>query len=340
VGHEYRQDDLPSIAMAPDGTVWVAWLSFDGSRDDIALRFYKSGEWENLQWVPATSGDSWLPQVAVDTANRVWVVWSQQVDSHWGLYARRFDPARQEWSALERWSRDPLPDINPRVWSDGKGRAAVVWQGFRGHSPPSKMASCNIFLRTLEDEKWSEEVRITHREANDWEPSVAMDSKGTVWVAYDSYKNAHYDVFLIPVQGGRVGEEMTVAGTPRFDARATLAVDPLDRVWVAWESGHAHWGKDQGRILGKRGEGVPLGGFREPQIRCYEGGKWLEPQAPLAGVFGGADTYQPHVFSDGTGSVWVVAKVRKFATHRPPCRKRRRSGKGGYRGHWATGSIG
>ena len=34
VGHEYRQDDLPSVASAPDGSVWVAWLSFAGDRDD------------------------------------------------------------------------------------------------------------------------------------------------------------------------------------------------------------------------------------------------------------------------------------------------------------------
>ncbi len=317
VGHEYRQDDMPSIAIAPDGTVWVAWLTFDGSRDDVAIRAYKDNIWQNLQWVPGTSGDSWLPHVAADSSNRVWVVWSQQVNGQWDIYARRFDPARQKWSALEQLTSDPLPDINPRVWSDGKGRAAIVWQGFRRHSPPSTRASSNIFLRTLEGEKWSEEIRVTQREANDWEPSVAMDGKGTVWVAYDSYKNGHYDVFLTPVRGGKVGEEIPVATTPRFDARATLAVDTLDRVWVAWESGHPNWGKDQGQILAGRQIGVPLGGFREPKIRCYENGKWLEPQAELAGAFTGSDTYQPHVFSDGAGSVWVVAKVRELAKYRP-----------------------
>ena len=31
VGHEYREDDLPSIARAPDGSLWVAWLSFVGN---------------------------------------------------------------------------------------------------------------------------------------------------------------------------------------------------------------------------------------------------------------------------------------------------------------------
>ena len=97
VGHQYRQDDWPAIAAAPDGSLWVAWLSFDGEHDDVAIRHFQDGKWSNLHWVPNTSGDNWLPQVAVDASNRPWVVWSQQLDGNWDLYARRFDPAKQEW---------------------------------------------------------------------------------------------------------------------------------------------------------------------------------------------------------------------------------------------------
>src|SRR5690348_10749114 len=69
VGHEYRQDDLPAIAATPDGSLWAAWLSFQGERDDIATRRYRDGKWQNLQWVPGTSGDSWMPQIGVDSEN-------------------------------------------------------------------------------------------------------------------------------------------------------------------------------------------------------------------------------------------------------------------------------
>ena len=108
VGHQYRQDDWPAIAAAPDGSIWVAWLSFDGARDDVALRHYQNGKWSNIHWAPNTSGDSWLPQVAVDSANRPWVVWSQQLNGNWDIYARRFDPGQQEWGSLERLTSDPL----------------------------------------------------------------------------------------------------------------------------------------------------------------------------------------------------------------------------------------
>jgi len=238
VGHEFRQDDLPSIAKAPDGSLWIAWLSFVGDRDDVAIRHYQDGKWSNIHWVPATSGDSWLPQIAVDKANRPVVVWSQQAGGNWDIYSRRFDPAKQEWDKMERLTTNPLPDINPRVASDGKGKAALVWQSFRGKN-------CNIFFKSFDGEKWSPEVRVTNRAANDWEPSVALDSKGAAWIAYDSYKNGNYDVFLSHVACGDLqGPEIPVAATALFEARATVAVDTSDRVWVAWEQGEQNWGKD------------------------------------------------------------------------------------------------
>lgn len=329
VGHEFRQDDLPSIAASPDGSLWVAWLSFVGDRDDIALRHYTAGQWGNIQWVPGTSGDNWLPQLGVDAQNRVWVVWSQMTQEdgsgNWDLFARRFDPATQEWGAIERLTSHPLPDINPRLASDTKGRLALVWQGFRGRNS-------NIFLKTFDGERWSPEVRITNRAANDWEPAAAIDSSGNVWVAYDSYKNGDYDVFLIKVAGGREpGEEMVVATTARFESRATIAVDTANRVWVAWEAGNPGWGKDQGYILRDNPRGAPLGGARQVRVRCLENGQWRDPASPLASVFPATNnTYQPHVFSDGRGSVWVAAKVRYAMTVGP-------SDRPSQRGYWQYG---
>jgi hypothetical protein len=329
VGHEYRQDDCPSIATAPDGSVWVTWLSFAGDRDDVAIRRLHEGKWSNLQWVPGASGDNWLPQLAADAASRVWVVWSQQIEGNWDLYARRFDPSRQEWGALERLTSHPLPDINPRMWSDGKGRAALVWQAFRGKNS-------NIFLKTLEGDKWSPEVRVTSGAANDWEPAVALDSSGTAWVAYDSYRNGNYDVFLAPVRGARLGQEITVAATPRLEARATVAVDTGNRVWVAFEEGLPNWGKDQGYIIRDRLVGVFLGGPRQMKVRCYANGQWREPEAPLPAEFRAGYTFHPHLFSDGRGSVWVGAALRRFKDAPPPPPPVPRDGYQplGQRGYW------
>ena len=303
IGHEQRQDDSPVIAASPDGSAWVTWLSFAGDRDDVAIRQYKDNKWGALQWVPGTSGDCWLPQVAVDSANRVWVVWSEMAGGNWDLYARRFNPAKQEWGGLERLTDAVQPDINPRIASDGRGRMAITWQGFRN-------GRSNIFMRALDGEKWTPELRVSTGIGNDWEPAAAFDAQG-LWVAWDTYRNGNYDVFMTHVSGGRVDRtEIPVANSARFEVRPTIAVDGAGRVWVAWEEGLSNWGKDQGYTLRQNPKGAPLGGFRRPKIRAFDGGSGQPVEQTLAAAFPQGNTYQPQVFADAKGSIWVTAKTR------------------------------
>ncbi len=332
-GSEMREDDLPAIAAAPDGSLWLAWLAYADRKDEIAVRRWSNGEWGNLRYVPNTSGDVWLPQAGVDSAGRLWVVWSQMLDGNWDLFARSYDPGDSAWGALIRLTRHDLPDVNPRLATDGRGRLALVWQGFRGrHS--------NIYLKTYTaDAGWSGSVQVTGRPANDWEPAAAFDASGTVWVAYDSYVNGNYDVFLAGVRDGRVAvPEMKVAATGRFEAKATVAVDAADRVWVAWEAGGANWGKDTGYNIRDRQPGVRIGEDREAFIAVYADGRLQAPAQPLQPAFSAGDgtpkwTYQPHVFADPQGSVVVAAKRLIRIT-------RQGAGTRGYWEYWLTRSLG
>lgn len=328
-GSENYEDDLPTIAAASDGTLWLAWLAYSDRRDDIVVRPWRDGKWGNMRFVPNTSGDSWLPQAGVDAADRLWVAWTQMLDGNWDVYARSYDPSVEAWGPLHRLTDHPFPDINPRMASDGKGRLALAWQGFRGRH-------ANIYLKTLEpDTGWSETVQVTGRPANDWEPSVAFDSSGTVWVAYDSYANGNYDVFLAGIRDGAVAvPELEVAATGRHEAKPTVAVDGADRVWVAWESGGANWGKDTGFNIRSRQPGVVIGAAREVNIAIYAAGSLRGPAQPLQPVFAaGAGTpkwtYQPHVFANAQGNVVVVAK--RLIRHRGE-----RTGTRGYWEYWMT----
>ncbi len=328
-GTEMLEDDLPAIAAAPDGSVWLAWLAYEDRRDRIALRRWQDGQWGSLRFVPGTSGDAWLPQAAVDSDGRLWVVWSQMLDGNWDMYARALDPAEDAWGPAVRLTDAPMPDINPRLASDADGNLAVAWQGFRdGRS--------GIFVRTYSrDAGWSDETRVTGRSANDWEPAVAFDSKGTLWVAYDSYANGNYDVFLTGLRDGAVAvPEIAVAATGRYEAKATVAVDSADRVWVAWEEGGANWGKDTGYNIRDREPGVRIGAERAVNAAVFADGRLQAPASPLQQPFSGGEgmpkwTYQPHVFADAGGNVLVAAKrlVRHTA---------RGTGTRGYWGYWLT----
>ena len=318
------EDDLPSIAAAADGSLWLAFLAYADRRDEVAVRQWADGTWGNLRFVPNTSGDIWLPQAGMDAEGRLWVVWSQMLDGNWDLYARSFSPVAEAWGPMVRLTDSPQPDINPRLASDHGGNLAIAWQGFRN-------GRSNIFVKAYSTSGgWSGDVQVTGRPVNDWEPAVAFDSTGTVWVAYDSYANGNYDVFLAGVRDGRVTEpETAVAATPRYEAKPTVAVDSSDRVWVAWEAGGANWGKDTGYNIRPRQPGVVIGANREVRIAALASGRLVSPARPLQETFSAGEgtpkwTYQPHVFTDPRGHVLVAAK-----------RLIRHTGEGsGTRGYW------
>ena len=234
---DLRDDDFPSVA-ARGKSAWVVWQSYSGQADEIRLRKYENG-WKTFTRLPGTSVDVWRPQVALDGAGLVWVVWPQQVEGNFDLYARALDEERQLWLPPVRLSTHLNPDINHHLVADREGHLWVVWQGF--HKSDS-----DIFLRHYDGLGWSQEISITEDPANDWEPRIAVDSRGRAHVVWDTYRAGSYDVYLRTWEKGRLGPEMALASTPLFEAHATVAVDRQDRVWVAWDEAGPNWGKDTG----------------------------------------------------------------------------------------------
>ena len=165
-----RDDDYPSVAVLDETTAWAVWQSYSGQVDEIRFSKYQ-GSWRTFTRVPGASGDVWRPQVALDKEKRLWVVWSQQVEGNFDLYARALDEKENRWLELTRLSSHPHPDIDHHLVSDSKGGLWVVWQGFHGNNS-------DIFLRHYDGSAWSEEIRVTDSPANDWERGgpVAVDS--------------------------------------------------------------------------------------------------------------------------------------------------------------------
>ena len=233
-----RDDDYPSVAVLDDTTAWAVWQSYSGQAEEIRLSKYENS-WQTFTRVPGTSGDVWRPQVALDKEKRLWVVWSQQVEGNFDLYARALDEEENRWLPLIRRSSHPHPDIDHHLISDTQGNLWVVWQGFHGDNS-------DIFLRQYDGSGWSQEIRVTDSPANDWQPQIAVDAEGRAHIVWDTYRNGNYDVFLRSYANGRLGPEVAVADAAVFEAHASVAVDQAGRVWVAWEEGGSNWGKDSG----------------------------------------------------------------------------------------------
>ncbi|HIE52538.1 MAG TPA: hypothetical protein EYP85_12335 [Armatimonadetes bacterium] len=283
LSREPTDDDFPAAAVAPDGTVWLAYVAYQhgnpielpegaaipadwssfatkGNGDQIRLLHFDGQRWSTPLKVTEGLLDLWRPAVVVDGQGQVWVFWSQNVGGNWDLFARRYDPQANRWSEARRLTTEPGADINVVAATGPAGEVCFAWQGWRGDN-------FDIFLRLGE-----ETLRLSESPANDWSPALAFDSQGQVYVAWDTYDRGNYDVLLWTRRPDGQTRVLPVANTPLFEARPSLAVDRQDRLWIAYEEAAANWGKDFG-MRWEGPSGVPFYLDRRVIVRCYAQGR-------------------------------------------------------------------
>ena len=321
IGERLTDNDYPSLSVAGDGSLWVAWSGFrDGSDRVYAQRIPQGGGApadsapnNQLHAVSGEGGDVYRTAIAEDANGAVWVLWSERIDDNWDLYARRL--GGRSWSPIERLTQAPQPDMQHRVVRGRDGRLHLVWQGFRE-------GRAGIFYRSRDAENgWSDAVRVSAPEApNCWEPTIAVDSQDNVYIGWDQYGPKGYDVWMRPIIAGRLEAPVALARTERFEAYLSLAVDNQDQLWAAWHESGINWGKDWGYPFDITANAVGLYTSRNIHMAVYEDGRLLEPvqslEETLPGPGPGGNFYEyPRLAVDGSNRVWAFFRHRRPAQH-------------------------
>ncbi|MBM4083294.1 MAG: hypothetical protein FJ272_00725, partial [Planctomycetes bacterium] len=297
------EEDFPSAAVGPDGTIWVAYVAFTHGIDpderarqlssemtDFAplakatggdrvwLMSCRDGQWSAP--LPVTKGgeDLYKTALAVDGDGRVWVFWSantaaEKAHANFDLFARFIRDGKL--SDPLRLTTSDGSDINPVATTDSSGRVWLAWQGFRGNNS-------NIFAMRQDGERFGKEVTISDSPANEWDPAIAADRKGNVAIAWDSYAKGDYDVHLrLFGASTTLGEAMPIAASLDCEMRPSLAYDRDGRLWIAWEQSGEKWGKDYGAL---EKDGIALYQGRWVGMKVYADGQFWKPQADLDDV--------------------------------------------------------
>jgi len=234
-------DDFPSLAIAADGTPWVAWTSADAEEGQVYVSRWVGYRWSAPAEVPpgtashprqaalaaAPDGGFWLAWVGFDgTDDEIFV-------SHWDGLA---------WSQPQRVGvddSDPLAyDTQPRLAVDGEGRPWLVWVSSRGLFDDAIVAS------RWTGGAWSEEQQVSAPDGTpDVFPSLALDSEGQPWVAWQdavgSGAAARRRIFVSHRGAGEAAwtsEQLVSSAStlPVDEERPALSFDVAGRPHLAW----------------------------------------------------------------------------------------------------------
>ena len=288
------EDDFPSAAIAPDGTLYIAYVAFKHGKDfrqrmiieEPLQQFDKLAEptggdqvlllegdgrrWTGPTPVTSPGGDVFRTATAVDGSGRVWVFWSANSKSGWGLFGRCREGGA--WSETLRLGEGRGPDVFPAAATDASGRVWVAWQAFQGDNS-------NILAARQEGKRLGKPMVVSAGKANEWTPAIAVSANGHVAVAWDTYAKGDYDVYARVWSDGQWGQPIAVATSAEAQMRPSLAYDAAGRLWIAYESSPENWGKDWGAL---ERSGTPLYRGRSVAVRIWSEGKlWTTAEEPL-----------------------------------------------------------
>ncbi|NWG12629.1 MAG: DUF3604 domain-containing protein [Acidobacteria bacterium] len=295
-----NQQDFPSILAARSGAIVVAWQEYEEPAGDlVCVRRMVNGAWQPVEKLTQGS-DIFRVVLAEDSSQRIWAVWSMQVDGNWDLYGRW--TAGEAWSPIERLTRDSGTDLYQQAATDVQGRMWLVWQRI-------SVKGSAILASRFDGTRWSEEQEIGGVDSaggNCWWPAVARGTEGIV-VAWDGYGAGNYDIYLRRHDGERWGAVERITSSPLFEAHPAVAVDGAGRIWLAWDESGPEWGKDTGFLVVRKGTQL----HESRAIRVVR----IDKEAVLAPVGSlpfdlPADEYWelPHLAVDSSGIPWLFAR--------------------------------
>src|SRR5262249_1912498 len=114
----------------------------------------------------------------------------------------------------------------PTVAVDGKG---VVWVAWSQQVSGDWDIFCRAYTPAANGERkaqWSESMRVTQSPGTDMNVVAATDSAGTVWLAWQGWRDGNFDILLASLANGAIAQKPTVISNSKAnDWNPAIATD-------------------------------------------------------------------------------------------------------------------
>jgi len=177
-----------------------------------------------------------FPSVAQSSDNKIWLVW--QTD-RMGLPGVNYEIFYRVYDGSV-WTQDALlfqnrfaQDINPTIFKASNGTLLLFWAC-------NESEYYNIYQKSSVDNgaSWSNSVRVTDVEADDFAPSVYQEKDGTIWLVWYRKLMGNYDIFFKTYSSTSFlwssDTRLTTDTAP--DKLPSVAQLKDGKIWVVWQS--------------------------------------------------------------------------------------------------------
>jgi len=318
-------DKTPSIATDPSGNVYVSYETpgtvSDGTNNNstVDIVVFKLDTSGNILWtrqLPAfnTSVNDNTPSIAVDVSGNVYVSYYTSDTVSGGTNNNSTTDIvvfKLDTSGTLLWTRE-LPifntsnnDSETSIAVDGSGNVYVAYQTLGTVSGGTNNNNSDIVVFKLDTNgniEWTRQLPIFNTSNYDEYPSIAVDSSGNVYVAYQTNgtvsggTNNNYDivVFKLDTNGTILWtRQLPIFNTYDHDLAPSIAVDGSGSVYVSYCT------------VGTVSGGTNNGAFDIVVFKLGTNGSLLWTQQQTA-FNTSSDDILPSIAVDSSGNVYVT----------------------------------
>ena len=188
-------------------------------------------DWTPVRRINYTNGHSYYPAAAVNSSNGVYIVWEENIVDNAEVYLRRSPDGGATWSAIMNLSANAGASMQPAIAVGSNGSVHVAWEDT---APGDK----EIYYRRSTDygDTWDPAKRISLTGGSSEDPSMAVDSQGTVHIAWYDDTPGNWDIYYARSTDG--GDSWSrarrISWTLGRSMNPTVAVDPGSNIHIVW----------------------------------------------------------------------------------------------------------
>ena len=251
---------VPSSAIAPDGTPYIAWQDDSDGDSDIYARRWNGSIWEEVgagsagqSGISNNKGTSADPSLAVAPDGTPYLAWADDSSGDFEIYMRSWNGATWEEVGSGSASGGGISDntgtsATPSLVIDADGVPYVAWHD-------DSDGDYEIYAKRWNGSGWDEVGTgsavgggISDNSGTSARASLAIDPDGTPYLAWHDDSDGDYEIYVKRWDGSswqEIGASSATGGgissNGSLSTMSSLAIAPDGTPYVVWEDAARGW---------------------------------------------------------------------------------------------------
>ena len=175
----------PLIKKDRKGQIWIVWEEWEDNQSKIFLGQLKEDKIIHSRIISEEEGFNLSPDFSFDLNDNPWITWINYQDAKYRVFAK-------EMYSNKTWIINPAfhsSAFTPKIIIDFNNHAWVFWNG-------KDKSEEKIFHRRFDRYNWSPLRKINdENKFPQLSPSIAIDQKGFLWLAWSGYDGQDYEIY-------------------------------------------------------------------------------------------------------------------------------------------------